>query len=290
MQQFIVPATSANLGCGFDTLGIAWDVGNTWTVTESAAPALIEQGAPTDNPEKTLLWEAMRAAFDKAKEPMPALRVVKDCVIPLASGLGSSAAAIVGGLKAANSLLNGRLSRQELLDLAAGLDGHPDNVAPALLGGLCACTLAGGHVRAVCVPVWDGFTFCAATADFSLQTSQARSVLPNAYDRKTVVHNLSRACLMFQALEKGMPEILKDAADDRIHQPYRRKLIPGYDEMERLAYEAGALAFCLSGAGPTLLMIGGEDPAWMERMRETMGELCAHWTLRPVKPLRPFGI
>jgi len=286
MIRLQVPATSANLGCGFDTLGVAWNWFNTWEVERSEANRLIEDNVEYSDPENTLMWKAMRAAFDKAGiAPIP-LSVAKDCAVPLSSGLGSSAAAIAGGLRAANWAMDNRLSTDELVDLAAALDGHPDNTTPALVGGLCVCIMQEGHVLYQKLHVHPDLTFAVATADFQLSTSVSRGILPDTYDRKTVVHDLSRAALMAQALEKGRCDLLCAAADDRIHQPYRRKIIEDYDAMESLAYESGAKAFCLSGAGPTLLMMGAKDASWIDRVGDVLPTLCPHRTLRRVTVYR----
>lgn len=285
MFRLQVPATSANLGCGFDTLGMAWNWKNSWEVTISDRNILIEDGTPHPSPESTLLWKAMRAAYEAAGHEAIPLRVEKDCAVPLSSGLGSSAAAIAGGLRAANEAMGNPLSLSQLIDLAAALDGHPDNTTPALTGGLCSCVLQDGHVLYQAMNVHPNLTFAVATADFKLSTSVSRGLLPDGYDKKTVVHNLSRASLMVQALEKGRTDLLRAAADDRMHQPYRRTIIEDYDAIERLAYESGAEAFCLSGAGPTLLMIGGRDASWIDRVQAGLAKASTHRTLHRVMPL-----
>jgi len=288
MFSLQLPATSANLGCGFDSLGIAWDFGNRWEVEPSSESLLIEDGQVTPHPQRTLLWKAMYAAFVEAdRDPIP-LKVVKDCAVPISSGLGSSAAAIAGGLRAANLAMGSPLSLEDLVDLAARLEGHPDNTTPALTGGLTSCVMADDQVMYSVLPVHPDLTFCVAMANFSLSTQAAREILPQTYSRADAVHNISRSTLMMQALRDGRAEWLKELCDDRIHQPFRRHIIAGYDEMERLAYDSGASAFCLSGAGPTLLMIGGKDDAWIDVMRQNLGQLSEHWTLRQVKPLAPM--
>ena len=196
-----------------------------------------------------------------------------DCTnrIPLSSGLGSSAAAKLTGLLAANKLLGQPLSNAELLNLATEMEGHPDNVAPALLGGLVVSTIDGNQVIAHKVAIGTNhdspFHLTVVFPDFHISTTQARAALPEQVTLKDAVHNISRAVLVTEALRTGNVELLGKAMNDTLHQPYRLWLIPGGREAMEAAREAGASAVALSGAGPSLIAFSPRrDPAIGEAM------------------------
>ena len=175
--------------------------------------------------------------------------------IPFARGLGSSSACIIGGLKGANRLLGNPVSDDELVNLAAGIEGHPDNTTPALAGGLVTAVFEDGKVWYVKQEIKGELNFVAVIPDFELKTSLARSVLPETVPRRDGVFNLSRAALMSVSLYSGNYKNLRVAADDRLHQPYRLGLIRGGEEVLRACYDLGAYAVYLSGAGPTIMAI-----------------------------------
>ena len=173
--------------------------------------------------------------------------------IPLSRGLGSSAAAIVAGLKAANALLGNRFSRRELLQLATNIEGHPDNVAPAIFGGFTISVVTRGRVECFSLMPRMPLKLVVAVPQFPLSTRLARSVLPEQVRMRDAVFNVSRAALLVAALTKGQPRFLCSAFADALHQPYREKLIPGMRDVFRAARRAGALGASLSGAGPCLI-------------------------------------
>ena len=173
--------------------------------------------------------------------------------IPLSRGLGSSAAAIVAGLKAANALLGNRFSRRELLQMATNIEGHPDNVAPAIFGGFTISVVTRGRVECFSLMPRMPLKLVVAVPEFPLSTRLARSVLPEQVKMKDAVFNVSRAALLVAALTKGQPRFLRNAFADALHQPYREKLIPGMKDVFRAACRAGALGASLSGAGPCLI-------------------------------------
>jgi homoserine kinase len=175
--------------------------------------------------------------------------------IPLGAGLGSSAAAIVGGLVGANAWLDNPLSREELLAMATELEGHPDNVAPALMGGLALSALVDGQVVARKIDVADNLHVTIVTPEFHLPTKQARAALPAQVGRAEAVYNISRAALVVEALKDGDFALLAQVMDDRLHQPYRLPLIPGAGEALEAARRLGVAA-ALSGAGPSLVAFG----------------------------------
>jgi homoserine kinase len=250
------PASSANLGPGFDSLGLSLPLYTTLTVTTQATTQVVPLGAglagtPAD--ESNYIYAAMRLAARKAGRSLPSARIEIQSEVPLARGLGSSAAALVAGLVAANVLLGEPLSREELLDVAAREEGHPDNVAPALEGGIAVAVLdkQGTHYVRLEPPAHLGVT--VLIPDFELSTSTARAVLPGEYSRADAVHALSHAALMAAALSQGRLELLAHAMEDRIHQIWRAPLVPGLSDVLDGAVAHGALGAALSGAGPTVL-------------------------------------
>jgi homoserine kinase len=187
--------------------------------------------------------------------------------IPLSRGLGSSSAAAMGGVAAAAALAGAALGPEALLDLALPYEGHPDNITPALLGGLTVSTLVGGRVRCVKLPVPEGLKAIAVIPEFHLSTAKARRALPTMVPRADAVFNVGRVALFLAAMHAGRLDLLREAARDRLHQPYRAPLVPGMAEVLEEGERAGALACFLSGAGPTLLALTTGDGAEIgERM------------------------
>jgi len=256
-----IPATTANLGPGFDCLGLALDLWNRLELRPSDADELLVQGegqAQLAGETTSLAHRAARWVWDELGLETGGFSIAMDNAIPLARGLGSSSAAIVGGLVAANQwarIHKGKsLSTVQLLDGAARLEGHPDNVAPALLGGFCAsATREDGRIFAVSVPIQNAPRFVAWVPEIELATTKARAALPSAYLRADCVFNLSRAALLVAALATGDFEALSESLRDRIHQDFRAPLVPGWLELGEAAHTLGALGTTLSGAGPTML-------------------------------------
>lgn len=255
-----VPATTANLGPGFDSLGLALGLYNVLEVEEWGEEGLHidihgegKETLPRD--ETNVVAVALRRVYERCGRPCPGLRIRQDNRIPLTRGLGSSAAARVGGLAAANHLAGANLSATELLTLATELEGHPDNVVPALVGGFTVSILHEGRVAYLRAEPPPELRAILAVPDFELPTELARSVLPDTYSRADAVHNLGHAALVAACLLKGEWDLLPVAMEDRLHQPYRLPLIPGGTDVFRAAREAGALGVAISGAGPTLLAL-----------------------------------
>lgn len=263
-----VPATTANVGPGFDSLGVALSLYNRFAVEPAEATSVEGCEEKYRGPENLFLV-AMRRAAALLGAKAPRVRLSIEAAIPAARGLGSSAAMIVGGVTAALLLSERRdprapLSAEErrfILDAAAELEGHPDNAAPAVMGGFCASIAgpcaAGTLARITCArcevdPSWG---FHAFVPPFELPTREARAALPAAVGRGDAVFNVGRAALVALAFEKGDAALLGAACDDRLHQPYRKAMIPGYDEVMDACLRGGASAAWLSGAGPTLMAL-----------------------------------
>jgi homoserine kinase len=261
-----VPATTANLGAGFDCIGAALSLYNqfTWTKIETETLTIAVQGleaARVNTDANNLAYRAFLKLYDRIDSTPPVIQLEIKLGVPLARGLGSSATAIVGGLLGANALAGNPLSPTEIRQLAIEMEGHPDNVVPALIGGCqLAATSASGWAIAD-IPWHDTIVPVVAIPNFELSTSEARSVLPNEYSRADAIFNTAHLGLMLRGLETGNPEWLAAALTDRIHQPYRQKLIPGYLDVERAVIVAGGYGMVISGAGPTLLALSSSDRA-----------------------------
>lgn len=252
-----VPATSANLGPGFDALGLALALYNDVTATEADGVSVAIEGegagrlsAGRDN----VVARGVQRAYEAAGHSFKGVALTCVNRVPTARGLGSSAAAWVGGLVAGNALLGGPLSPDALLALAARAEGHPDNVTAALLGGLTvSCTLGEGRIAAVSLPVPEAVRWVVLVPEVTSATAEARAVLPPSYPRADAVFNVQRVALLLAALQSGRLDLLGAALDDRLHQPHRLRLFPWMPAVAEAARSAGALGCVLSGAGPSLL-------------------------------------
>jgi homoserine kinase len=258
MIKVTTPATTANLGPGFDSMGMALQLYNTLYAEESDRMRIESasgQDIPTD--DSNLIYKTMCGFYEMRGLKNACFHLIQDDHIPMTRGLGSSAACIVSGLVAANALLGSPCGRDDLLQLAAATEGHPDNAAPAMLGGIVTGAMDDGRLyySRINSPNLSSLRFAVMIPDFPLSTEDARNILPEDYSRADVVYNVSRAALVAAALASGQYELLSVALKDRLHQPYRCKLIPGMEEIFASARESGALGVFLSGAGPTIIAV-----------------------------------
>jgi len=277
-----VPATTTNLGPGFDCLGAALSLQNHFTFTRlenSIEPVQILVSGPEAERVKTnetnLAYQAFSKLFHHLKQSPPLVRLEIRLGVPLARGLGSSATAIVGGLVGANVLAGSPLSEAELVAIAVDMEGHPDNVVPAMLGGCrLAATDLHGEWAIAPVPWHSDIVPVVAVPNFELSTAEARRVLPTEYSRADAVFNMGHLGLLLRGLETANPDWLRAALQDRVHQPYRRSLIPGFEQVESAAVSAGAYGLVISGAGPTLLALAHADvaPAVTQAMKSAWEE------------------
>ncbi len=268
-----VPATTANLGPGFDCLGAALTLYNHFQFSRVCSSTLEEaadgvkitvtgrDAARVTTDERNLVYQAFVKVYEKIGQVPPSVAIDIHLNVPLARGLGSSATAIVGGLVGANQLAGAPLSIEEVMHLAIAMEGHPDNVVPALIGG---CRLAVSNDAAyyeatnwmICPVAWHSeIVPVLAIPDFELATETARKVLPASYSRADVIFNTANFGLLLLALETANGDWLRVAMRDRIHQPYRKTLIAGYDVVRQAAINSGAYGVVISGAGPTLLAL-----------------------------------
>ena len=258
-----VPATTANLGCGFDVLGLALQIYNTFKLTLTPEPGwrvTLPDGVDLPSDGNNLVFRAARDVFAKIGDKPAGLHLALDMDIPLARGLGSSSAAIVGGLLAANALAGNPLKRETLLDMAVEIEGHPDNVTPALMGGLTLSYAVDECHAFLPLDFPSDLSLIVAIPDFELPTAKARAVLPRQISRADAVFNCSRAALLVAALQMKRYDLLPAAMDDRLHQPFRAALVPGMHAAMAAGYRAKALGGVLSGAGPTLVALARSDP------------------------------
>jgi len=253
-----VPATTANLGAGFDCIGAALTLYNQFKFTlidsgfSISVSGLEAQKVSTD--DSNLAYQSFVKFYQHRGEKTPPVHIEIKLEVPLSRGLGSSATAIVGGLMGANHLAGLPLNLEEIMEMAIAIEGHPDNVVPALLGG---CRLAAsGDSWAICdVPWHESIIPVVAIPDFELSTAEARRVLPTQVSRADAIFNTAHLGLLIRALQTGRADWLKVALQDRLHQPYRQVLIHGFEAVQTAALEAGALGLVISGAGPTLLAL-----------------------------------
>jgi len=253
-----VPATTANLGPGFDCLGMALNIHNTVTIAKSRSFNIAISGEGEEilsYGKDNLVHSAITKLFDQIGQPVPDLRINCDNKIPTARGLGSSTAAIVAGLVAANSLSGNTMSEEELLQLGIEMEGHPDNLTPALFGGCQVVVTDGTRLVHERVPVRRIWKFVLFIPDFEMPTVEARAVLPRQITREDAIYNLGRVALLTQALISGQADILKVATQDRLHQLHRQALFPAMSDIFATALSAGADGVFLSGSGSTVLAL-----------------------------------
>ncbi len=264
MIKIRIPASTANLGSGFDSLGIALNLYN-YVEMEPAESCFISSADGSDIPtgEDNLVYLSAKKVYEKARKPFSGLRIVEENHIPFARGLGSSSACIIAGVFGANELLGRPFSKGELLDIATEIEGHPDNVSPALLGGFTASAMD-GNVKYFRTDISDELFFVAFVPPFELRTADARAVMPKEVPVKDAVYNLSRSALVTASFLSGKYENLRTACDDRLHQPYRLPLIPGGEKIISESCKNGALASYISGAGSTMMAIFKADKESVE--------------------------
>ena len=252
-----IPASTTNLGPGFDVLGLALQLYSTVTLEPSETDTeVIVNGVDADKIPSTsehVAFQAVELVFKRSSTTPPkGFKLHIDNGIPAIRGLGGSGTAILGGLLTANVLCGTPFSDAELLNFATEIEGHPDNVAASLYGGIVVSAQENGHVHTVQLACPPELSIVLAIPDFPLSTKQAREVLPRSVDFADAIYNTSRSTLLIASIATGQFEMLRVAMKDRLHQPYRTSLIPGFNDVAEAAISAGALSVALSGAGPTV--------------------------------------
>jgi len=260
-----VPATTANLGAGYDLIGTALGLSNTFAfqpLPEQVAGFVqitakgrfgSEVNFPLD--QRNVVWQAFHSLFQARAQTTPPVAIELEMAIPPARGLGSSSTAIVAGLLAANAWLEQPFSQAEILQKAIAWEGHPDNVAPALLGGCILSLETAGGYASFPLQVPANLDWVVCFPEFELATKTARSVVPERFSRTDCIANTSYLAALVAGLAQNNDDLLRLGLNDRLHQPYRQALVPGMPEVMQAACQAGALGAVLSGAGPSLLAL-----------------------------------
>lgn len=282
-----VPGTSANIGPGFDSLGLALTVYNYIEAEETESgleivvlDAKTKEFLPTD--EKNLVYKSMKYLFDKAGCSPKGLKLTLNNEIPVTRGLGSSSACIVGGLTCANVLSGKPFSSREIMAMATKLEGHSDNVCAAVCGGFTVSVFQKDEIFYHSHKMGDGLKFLALIPDYAVITQKARNTLPGYYPRRDVSFNISHASLVVASVISGNYENLLCAMDDRVHEPYRRVFIDGYQKIYNKLKSYGSLGTYISGSGPTLVSVVEADDAelFFEDMSEYMQKAHPAWTVK----------
>jgi homoserine kinase len=281
MIEVVVPATSANLGPGFDCVGLALNIYNRFTFEEISSGLIVEGTEKSFEDDENLIYIAMKKCFEKVGYEPSGIKITSNTEVPVSRGLGSSATCIVAGIIGANYLSGNKLSRQQVLELATELEGHPDNIAPALLGGCVTSVYEDEKVYSSKIRIKEGLKFYALIPNFKLSTQKARSILPKLVSFEDAVYNVGRVALMVSALSTGDFDMLRVAGKDKLHQQYRGGLIDGYDSIIEESEKAGAYGAFLSGAGPTILIaVAEEDRIVYTRLRSHVNNLKYFWDIR----------
>ncbi len=270
-----VPASTSNLGPGFDTLGLALDLATTVDVVAAHTTTITTAGDGCDQipcDASNLVYRRMQQLAQRHGRALPPIELHIHNGIPLERGLGSSGAASLGGLLAANALLKLNLDRSQLLDIACKLEGHPDNVTPSLLGGCTVSALDNGHVVVLHVPIADDLVCALCLPELHIATSEARKVVPITFARADAVFNHSRTALLVTALATRRYDTLRTAVQDQMHQPYRAQIFQALMPLIDTAHQAGAYGAFLSGAGSAVAALAHLDHA--EQITQAMADVC----------------
>ena len=289
-----VPASSANLGPGFDCLGLALPIYNTITIEETVLPGtgieinliseeetideMVFDNIPRD--ENNIIYKAVEMLYNSIGQVPSELKINIQSQIPITRGLGSSSSIVVGGLLAANKLLGNPADETALLAIATEVEGHPDNVAPAILGGVVLANQEEDGMVTYTKLSWpEEWDITVCIPDFELSTEIARSVLPKEVPMQDAIYNAKHLAMLIQALNNKDAKLMKSALKDRLHQPYREKLVPGMHEiMEAFKHEDGVLGCVLSGAGPSMLVISHKYD--LDKIKSTVKDI---WEAQNIK-------
>ncbi len=253
MISYKVPATSANLGIGFDCVGIALNIYDYFKVEYS--DEFIIEGFLNNNENNNLFIKSYKKACEYKKDKVKPLKVICKANVPASRGLGSSSCMIVGGIYAYHVLNNNCFTKQEMLELATSIEGHPDNVAPCIYGGLCV----NNGQETLKLKVSNKWHFGVWIPNYEVKTADARKVLKDSINRSDAISNIANALIGINALETFNKENIKCLSKDKIHEPYRKPLIKDFNNYQKIAYDNGALCFIISGSGSTCLSISDKD-------------------------------
>lgn len=277
-----VPATTANIGPGFDTLGIAFKLYAYFSFKIMENGVKIKGCDEKYKNESNLVYTSFKKTLEILNYKITGVEIDIKSDIPESRGLGSSAACIVGGVMGANILAGSPLSKDEVFKIANEIEGHPDNIAPAIYGGLRASLVEDEIPYSVRYDIDEKLCFYALIPDFELSTSEARKVLPKMIPYKDAIYNVSRVSVLLKALEKGDEELIKKALEDKLHQQYRSSLIDEYERVKEICEKYGNVGFFISGAGPTLMNLSKDTNFELKIKNEIIG-LKNRWEIKCLK-------
>ncbi len=259
MFKVRVPATSANVGPGFDTLGMALSTYNTYTFRNSKEKLVLLGVEKEFDNEDNLIYKSMLKTWEYLNVEPINVEIDVDTQISITRGLGSSAACVIAGIVGAAKMANVKLSNHVILEIAMMLEGHPDNITPALIGGMTIATSIDGRIEFMELDIVDQYAFYAFIPPFSTSTEEARNLLPTQVTMEDAIFNVSRASMLIASLVSGKQQFLRMALEDNLHQKYRTKMIDAYDLLIRFLSDKGFLGTFISGAGPTVIAIAEKD-------------------------------
>lgn len=282
MLKIKVPATTANIGSGFDSLGAALTMYSIMTFDKCDEKYQITGCIKKYANKNNLVYVAYLKTFEHFNEEPINICIDIDSNIPTTRGLGSSAACIVGGVAGALYMMGKDLDKELMLALSTMIEGHPDNVSPAIYGGMTASLKSGDKVYSKKYPVNEKLVFYAIIPSFTLSTADSRGVLPDSIDLKDAVFNMSRIPLLLKGFEENNKDLIHVSVQDMLHQPYRKELIPEYDLIEKACYDFDAHAVYLSGAGPTMMCIA-DEPGKQEVLENYVKGFEGKWIIKELK-------
>lgn len=274
-----VPATSANMGAGFDTLGIALNLYSRLEVEETDGGLeiiTVKNAGNVQSDKSNLVYRAMDCIFRETGYTPRGIKIKQDSDIPMTRGLGSSSACIVGGMLAANVLSGRKLSYREIMNLAAVMEGHPDNAGPAMYGGFCVSLTEGNETYVKSIKLPERLSFAVMIPDFFVATKKSRGALPESVGLKDAAFNIARASMLQAALTSGDYDLLRLGVEDKLHQPYRKSYVDGFDEIFEHTYELGSKATYLSGSGPTIMAMLTDGTEKFKKGMESFFEANSH--------------
>ena len=287
MKKFkvIVPATSANIGVGYDCLGVALDYYLELMVSESESIEYLENGEEFSIPlEENYIYSTIKLIEEKYNKKVPNYKVeiIKN-EIPVSRGLGSSSSAIIAGILIADKFLGGILSEDDMAKLATEIEGHPDNVLPAIFGGMILASHDSENFYYSRIPFDNNIYFYVMIPDFKLSTEKARAVLPKEYKVSDLISNASKLGLLIDSFHRKNYDDLRFLLDDKVHQPYRFSLINNSEDIFNYSEKHGALGEYISGAGPTLISLNYKDDGFFSAMKKELENLPDKWSLEMKK-------
>ena len=279
MVRVTVPASTANIGPGFDTLGLALNMYNVYEFEELNDDLVFEGCLEKYKNEDNLVYKSFQHTAELLGKNLNGLKISMKTEIPVSRGLGSSSACIVGGVFGANALFKAGLSKDELFKIAVNIEGHPDNIAPAVYGGLTASIVEDGTPYCTNYEISEKLEFCALIPDFETSTSEARKLLPKEVSFQDAVFNISRMAVLLKAMEEGNIKLISVSLKDKLHHQYRKTLIHEIDEVKEICIKNGTAAFFISGSGPTLMNII-EKSDFTSNIKNSIMNLKCNWEIR----------